>query len=104
MKRAKDLEAKKRRKAERKAKRAGSAADGSSSTQAEHQEVTTQSSVAATPVAFVFPGQGSQAVGMLPVSPAAPHIPVHVHNVLSAFCICCRLEPATHLVAMLIAY
>lgn len=68
VKRAKDLEAKKRRKAERKAKRADEAkAQGSISTPVEHQDLNTQSVVAATPVAFVFPGQGSQAVGMLQV-------------------------------------
>lgn len=68
VKRAKDLEAKKRRKAERKAKRADEAkAQGSISTQAQHQDLNTQSTVVATPVAFVFPGQGSQAVGMLQV-------------------------------------
>lgn len=74
VKRAKDLEAKKHRKAERKAKRAGSATPGMS-TQAEHREVNTHSNVAATPVAFVFPGQGSQAVGMLQVAFTLPHIP-----------------------------
>lgn len=68
VKRGKDIEAKKRRKAERKAKRADVAkAQASISTQAEHQDANAQSVVAATPVAFVFPGQGSQAVGMLQV-------------------------------------
>lgn len=76
VKRAKDLEAKKRRKAERKAKRADlAAAQSSVPIHAEQQESNTQSTVAATPVAFVFPGQGSQAVGMLQVSTIPSYSP-----------------------------
>ena len=82
-KRAKDLEAKKRRKAERKAKRAEEAkAHGSICTQAEHQELDARSIVAATPIAFVFPGQGSQAVGMLQVGAALPYTPVQPCTIL----------------------
>ena len=40
------------------------------SIEADLKQLSTQSIVAATPVAFVFPGQGSQAVGMLQVGPS----------------------------------
>ena len=80
VKRAKDLEAKKRRKAERKVKRAGQAAAPSIvSTHVQRPDANMQGIVAATPVAFVFPGQGSQAVGMLQVGTAPSHSPTWPH-------------------------
>lgn len=80
VKRAKDLEAKKRRKAERKAKRADlAAAPSSGPSHVERQDSNTQSIVAATPVAFVFPGQGSQAVGMLQVGITPAYTPTWSH-------------------------
>ena len=66
VKRGRDLEAKKRRKAERKAHRAAldsvPAEPGKRAVSA--SDKTAEQS---TPVAFLFPGQGSQAVGMLQV-------------------------------------
>ena len=68
IKRARDLEAKKRRKAEKKAQSVGLAIEAAAPSK---QEVGTARKTAelSTPIAFVFPGQGSQAVGMLQVSP-----------------------------------
>ena len=68
IKRAKDLEAKKRRKAERKAQSVGLAIEAVAASQ---QEVApaTKTAEQLTAIAFVFPGQGSQAVGMLQVNP-----------------------------------
>lgn len=62
------MEAKKRRKAERKAQSVGLAIEAAASSK---QEVTPARKTAeqSTPIAFVFPGQGSQAVGMLQVRP-----------------------------------
>lgn len=70
IKRAKDLEAKKRRKAERKAQSVGLAVEAAAPSK---QEVAPAKKTVeqSTPIAFVFPGQGSQAVGMLQVSPVA---------------------------------
>ncbi len=67
IKRAKDLEGKKRRKAERKAQRAGLAVGPVMPDMQEVPAAHKTSVPASTPKAFVFPGQGSQAVGMLQV-------------------------------------
>lgn len=67
IKRCKDLEAKKRRKAERKARKAGLANQCHTAPKADREETSHHTSHHKTPVAFVFPGQGSQAVGMLQV-------------------------------------
>ncbi|DBB12917.1 TPA: hypothetical protein ACH3X3_005670 [Trebouxia sp. C0006] len=73
IKRAKDLEAKKRRKAERKAQSVGLAIEAAAPSK---QEVTPARKTAeqSTPIAFVFPGQGSQAVGMLQASKELPAV------------------------------
>ena len=82
IKRAQDLEAKKRRKAERKARKAAAVAiEAVASDKPDHAEDAkkqllsdkpdsakeVEKQVKPSPVAFVFPGQGSQAVGMLQV-------------------------------------
>ena len=66
VKRGRDLEAKRRRKAERKAQRALMETE---STEPGKRAVSATDKTAeqSTPVAFVFPGQGSQAIGMLQV-------------------------------------
>lgn len=62
------MEAKKRRKAEKKTQSVGLAIEAAAPSK---QEVAPARKTAgqSTPIAFVFPGQGSQAVGMLQVSP-----------------------------------
>ncbi|DBA92937.1 hypothetical protein WJX79_007987 [Trebouxia sp. C0005] len=73
IKRARDLEAKKRRKAEKKAQSVGLAIEAAAPSK---QEVGTARKTAelSTPIAFVFPGQGSQAVGMLQASKELPAV------------------------------
>ncbi len=61
------MEAKKRRKAERKAQSVGLAIEAAAPSKQEAPASKTAEQ--STPIAFVFPGQGSQAVGMLQVSP-----------------------------------
>ena len=77
VKRGKDLEASKRRKAERTARRAAAAKQDSTPTKAASQEALKSSGAPASSVAFVFPGQGSQAVGMLQVCTQQHAQPMH---------------------------
>lgn len=69
VKRIKDVEAKKHRKAARKAQRAGAPTVLAMSNEQE-KAAADKADKHSSPVAFVFPGQGSQAVGMLQVSSA----------------------------------
>ncbi|KAK9830038.1 hypothetical protein WJX72_009330 [[Myrmecia] bisecta] len=74
LKRQKDLEEHKRLKAERRARRAAAAAAAKADPAAASSSAPARAPVPATPIAFLFPGQGSQAVGMLQESKDIPAV------------------------------
>lgn len=70
VRRAKDLAERKKAKEERRKARTAAAEAGAGASAASSSAAAAKPPVPATPIAFLFPGQGSQAVGMLKVRKA----------------------------------